>query len=271
MNDKLFPSITSENASNIIQDIITAYETATDKPLYQGQAEHFILDLIAYRELLMRNAINNAFRQSFPQYATGEHLDWIGDLWGTPRLDNEDDESYRQRILLSSRAYTTCGTAEMYMHHVLNVDAMVLDCFVETKGNGVVDIYTLLDDALDTQAKDALNHRIYAYVSDDTRRTICDTIRVRSAKTITTPVTVTLMIEPGYDFATIKREFKQVLNRYLTTIQRRLNTPFIPEEVIKLAQQTDGVKRSFVTEAFIQPAPNQVMKFSQVTITERET
>ena len=53
------PQFVADDSQAITQELITAYEAMTGKTLYPGQVERLLIDLIAYRETLVRTAIND--------------------------------------------------------------------------------------------------------------------------------------------------------------------------------------------------------------------
>lgn len=79
----------NEDVRNILTDTIAQYEKATGKTLQPAHIERLLINIYAYRETLTRQAINEAFRQTFPQTATGLALDLCGETLGCHRLQNK--------------------------------------------------------------------------------------------------------------------------------------------------------------------------------------
>lgn len=75
-----------DDSQAITQELITAYEAMTGKTLYPGQIERLLVDLIAYRETLVRTAINDTGRQNLVAFARAPMLDYLGELVGVARL-----------------------------------------------------------------------------------------------------------------------------------------------------------------------------------------
>ena len=67
-------------------DIVSQWEAIADKTLFPGQAERLLINLIAYRETLLRIGIQWAFEQSLVNFAIGDALDQLGALVGATRL-----------------------------------------------------------------------------------------------------------------------------------------------------------------------------------------
>jgi hypothetical protein len=66
----------------IVNDMISAYQTATGRTLYPAQVERLYVNLSAYRESLVRNAIQYAALQNLLAYAVYPNLDYLGALLG---------------------------------------------------------------------------------------------------------------------------------------------------------------------------------------------
>lgn len=80
------PQFVSDDSQAITQEMISVYEAMTGKTLYPGQVERLVIDLIAYRETLVRSAINDAARQNLVEFARAPMLDYLGELVGVTRL-----------------------------------------------------------------------------------------------------------------------------------------------------------------------------------------
>lgn len=80
------PQVVSEDLSSIVSEMIASWEAATDKTLQPAQIERLMVDLIAYREYLLRAAENDAARQNLPQFANETMLTFLGEMFATYRL-----------------------------------------------------------------------------------------------------------------------------------------------------------------------------------------
>jgi phage-related baseplate assembly protein len=70
----------------IVADMISVFETATNRTLYPAEVERLLIDLYAYREALIRNAIQYAGEQNLVAFAAFPMLDYLGQLVGVTRL-----------------------------------------------------------------------------------------------------------------------------------------------------------------------------------------
>jgi phage-related baseplate assembly protein len=80
------PKVIDDDSQAITAELIAGYEAMTGKTLYPAQVERLFIDLIAYRETLLRSAINDAARQNLVAFARGPMLDYLGELVGVSRL-----------------------------------------------------------------------------------------------------------------------------------------------------------------------------------------
>lgn len=78
--------IVEDDLSLILAETIADYQKRTGKILQPAHIERLIINTYAYREALMRQEINEAYRQQHPRFATGLMLDLCGDDVNTPRL-----------------------------------------------------------------------------------------------------------------------------------------------------------------------------------------
>lgn len=74
------------NPNVILNEWIADYETRTGKTLQPAQPERLIIQAAAYREFLMRTAIQGIAVQNLVSFATGSMLDNLGELVGVRRL-----------------------------------------------------------------------------------------------------------------------------------------------------------------------------------------
>ena len=76
----------SDDLAEILAQTIADYEARSGKTLQPAHIERLLINTYAYREMLTRKALNEAYRQQHPRFATGLMLDLCGDDVSTPRL-----------------------------------------------------------------------------------------------------------------------------------------------------------------------------------------
>ncbi|MGQ0286802.1 baseplate assembly protein [Pasteurellaceae bacterium 22721_9_1] len=89
INNRYDIKVVPEDVKQILADSIAKYEKDTGKMLQPAHIERLIINVYAFRELLTRKGINEAFRQTFPQTATGIALDLCGETMGCYRLTDK--------------------------------------------------------------------------------------------------------------------------------------------------------------------------------------
>lgn len=70
----------------ILADMVSAFQTAAGRTLQPAQVERLLINLYAYRESLMRNAIQYAGEQNLLAFAAFPMLDYLGQLLSVTRL-----------------------------------------------------------------------------------------------------------------------------------------------------------------------------------------
>ncbi|TDK65968.1 baseplate assembly protein [Sapientia aquatica] len=83
------PAFIDRDPDTIVHDMVAQYEAATGKPLYPAQVERLLIDIIAYRETLVRVGIQEAAKQNLLAFARAPMLDYLGELVGVYRLPEQ--------------------------------------------------------------------------------------------------------------------------------------------------------------------------------------
>jgi phage-related baseplate assembly protein len=76
---------------------------------------HQLLRVEAYRELMLRQRINETMRGHLLAFATGTSLDQLGQNYGMVRHTNEQDDDFRERIRDNFQGTHTAGTKAYYI------------------------------------------------------------------------------------------------------------------------------------------------------------
>jgi phage-related baseplate assembly protein len=73
----------------ILADMIAEFEAASGRTLQPAQVEHLLINLYAYRESLVRNAIQYAAEQNLLAFASFPMIDYLGQLLNVTRLASQ--------------------------------------------------------------------------------------------------------------------------------------------------------------------------------------
>lgn len=189
----------------------------------------------AYREVTLRQRINDAIRGVMLAYALGSDLDHIGANYKVQRLvldygnpnavppvpiTYESDEDFRRRIQLSPEGFTTAGSEGSYVFHGLSAAADVRDIAATSPAPGIVVIYVLsrLDNGA---ASDALLAAVAATLNGENVRPMTDQVQVQSAAIVDYSIEAELVMYPGPDGAVVRDAALTAVRAY-TKAQHRI-------------------------------------------------
>lgn len=80
------PKVIDEDPTAIAAEMVAQWESATGKTLYPAQVERLMIDMIAYRESLIKAGVNDAARQGLVDFAREPMLSYHGAKVDTYRL-----------------------------------------------------------------------------------------------------------------------------------------------------------------------------------------
>jgi len=80
------PNFVDRDPAALTAEMVADYQAYTGRKLQPAQVERLIIDLIAYRESLIRVAIQEAAKQNLLAFAAFPMLDYLGELLGVERL-----------------------------------------------------------------------------------------------------------------------------------------------------------------------------------------
>lgn len=102
-----------------------------------------LLEVAAYREVIVRQRVNDAAKAVMLAFATGSDLDHLGALVPVARNAGETDASYRGRIQLAPEAFSTAGPQLGYIWHALSATADIKDVTAVSPSPGDVVVTVL--------------------------------------------------------------------------------------------------------------------------------
>lgn len=245
-----------------------------------------VLEVAAYRELLLRERINNASKAIMLPYATGADLDNLASFFGVtrntitpanptaiPPIDAvlESDSSLRYRTTLALDGLSTAGPFNSYLFHALSVPA-VLDASVAgpmtdssiSPGNVVVTI-------LGNHAADAVNVNVNGSLAsggvviglvstalnNESVRPITDAVTVQGATIQTFSITASVKTFSGPDPTVVIANARASVSAYVATRQKLGTT--VPLAGIYAALFVSGVENVTISS----PSADVVCTYSQ--------
>lgn len=81
------PNFIDRDGATILREVIERFEALVERPLEPSQVERLLLDMLAYRETLVRVAVQEAAKQNLVAYALYPMIDFLGQLIGAGRLE----------------------------------------------------------------------------------------------------------------------------------------------------------------------------------------
>jgi len=122
-----------KDPEQILNDTIVLYQTKAAIVLAEAAPERLLIDVMVFREVLLRNGMEWLMRQNFVQLAEGANLDYWGLLFGVARVEGESDDNYRARIL-DSNSTGGIGTKAAYKSRILSLP-VVADVLLYSKND----------------------------------------------------------------------------------------------------------------------------------------
>lgn len=175
-----------------------------------------LLQTYAYREMTLRQRVNDGARAVMLAHAVGADLDNLAAFYGVARLlisaadpdtvpptpaVHESDTRLRSRTQMALEGFSTAGPVGAYRYHALSASALVKDVSVTSPQPGDV-----LVTVLSTQGAGAPDSQLLALVTaalnDQDVRPLNDTVIVAPAAIIPYQITAHLVMFSGPDGAT---------------------------------------------------------------------
>lgn len=214
-----------------------------------------LIEVFAYREMLIRARVNEAAKAVMLAYATGADLDNLAALFGVARLvidegdaeaippvlpTYESDDDMRRRLQLALEAFSTAGPSGAYIFHALSADGDVLDASATSPAPGEV-LVTILSRSGDGVPTSDVIDAVTAALSAEDVRPLCDSVTVQPAEIVDYAITATLRFFSGPDTGTVMAAAQAAAEAYVAA-QHRLGRD-IAVSGIHAALHQPGVAR----------------------------
>lgn len=244
-----------------------------------------LFEAAAYREMIVRQRVNDAARARNLAFATASDLDALAVDAGVYRLTitpatstteavMESDDDLRRRVQLAPEALNTAGCAGAYVFNALTAGAAPVLISVSSPDANTVTLTYQFDGTYTTVSalvKDATAIRpvagsvlvtvlgrngqgvvdtatldlIAANLSAGSTRPLCDEVTVQSATIRTYSVTAALEVYEGIDLDAIRTA--AIANLTAVTKARHALGESVTDSVIKAALHVSGVKTVHLT------------------------
>lgn len=204
--------------------------------LSEADPAYKVLQVAAFRELNIRQRVNDAARATMLAYATGSDLDQIvarepynierllispGDPDAIPPVEPtwESDEDLRRRAQLAPERYNTAGPEGAYIFHALSAHPDVLDasCISPEPGQVVVTVLSRTGNGVPSEEVLAA---VEAKLSHKDVRPLTDELIVQAATVVEYAIEGDLTLYEGPDEDLVKAEAEKRAQELATRLHR---------------------------------------------------
>ncbi|MGV7962302.1 baseplate J/gp47 family protein [Photorhabdus tasmaniensis] len=240
-----YDSLLAERKANLIsrypeeqRDAITRTLELESEPLVK------LLEENAYRELILRQRVNEAARAVMLAYATNGDLDQLGANYSVTRIVMESDNVFRKRIQTAFEGFSVAGPIGAYEHHARSVDDGIRVNKDDRKGKGeyqtVADVsvispspanvtVTILSqkwiwekgkkDEEDKEHKGVASQdlldKVIVALNDENVRPVADRVKVQSAQIVEYQIDAVLYLYPTPESEPIRKLAQQNMDKYI--------------------------------------------------------
>ncbi|ELR3245667.1 baseplate assembly protein [Escherichia coli] len=214
-----------------------------------------LLEENCYRELLLRQRVNEAARAVMLAYSTDSDLDNLAVNFNVERLTiqeeddsvtppieavMESDSDLRTRTQQAFEGLSVAGPTAAYEFWGRSADGRVADISAVSPTPACVTISVLSREG-DGTASDDLLSVVAAALNDEEVRPVADRVTVQSAEIVPYQIDATLYIYPGPEAEPVRQASEQQLQAYIAA-QNRLGRD-IRLSAIYAALHVEGVQR----------------------------
>lgn len=172
-----------------------------------------VLEVAAWRELLLRQRVNDATRSNLLAFAGGTDLEHLAAFYGVARLqaeyaapdrpgedgallaEREDDEALRRRIQEKIAGWSTAGSRAHYRFHALSADVRVRDARADSPDPGRVRVAVLSHEG-DGSPSGVVLDNVRSRVSADDVRVLTDTVEIVACEIVQVDVVADVYLYP---------------------------------------------------------------------------
>ncbi|MBB6191511.1 phage-related baseplate assembly protein [Sphingobium wenxiniae] len=223
-----------------------------------------ILQVFAYREMLLRQRLNDVGRSIMLAFGRDSDLDHLAAFYGVERqliraaTDSEpaiweDDDSLRARIQLAPEQLPYAGlTGAGYRSRVRRLTPAIKDVASIKRDGGQIDIVLLARDGDGTVSPDIV-HLVTQSFQDDDAVQLTDIVTVRAADILPYDVALTLWVRPGPDQSLLRAAAQQAVRGY-AALRHRVGA-VVFAQMISSAASVGGVEHVTIAGGDIDPGP----------------
>jgi phage-related baseplate assembly protein len=231
----------------------------------------------AYRELLLRQRVNEALRAAMIASSRGADLENLAAFFGVTRLsvlndetdelEPESDDRLRRRAALAVETYSSAGAPGAYKYHALTAAPTLKDVSAISPAPGEV-LVTLLGGTGDGSVTDDELNAVRAVLDREEVRPLTDVVAVSAPEIIEFEIDAGLVLYPGPDAETVRRRAQEAVTAYAFA-RHRLGQD-VTLSGLHAALHQNGVQRVTIREPAPLPLivePTQAAYCIKITVT----
>ncbi|HDX8937180.1 TPA: baseplate J/gp47 family protein [Klebsiella michiganensis] len=211
-----------------------------------------IAQAMAYRELLLRQRINEGAAACMLSHATGDDLDNIAANLDTERLViteatdtadavTESDEALRLRAQAAFEGMSVAGPSAAYEYFARSASGQVADARATSPSPAEVVVAVLSTEGDGTAPAELLTD-VAAAVNDEEVRPLGDRVTVQSAEIVEYAIDATLYLYPGPESEPIINAAMASLQAFLADNDKKIGRDIV-RSAISAALHVQGVQR----------------------------
>lgn len=238
-----YETLLEERKNDLVSQWETEEEQATIKNILARESEPLTkyLQENVYRELTLRNRINNAALSNLLAFATGSDLDAVAANYDVIRLLSseatndtaalyETDEELRTRTQMKFDSLSTAGPENAYKYYAFSADGRVADVSVISPDPAIIEVYLLQKDTANNAATDNLIQLVAKALNAEDVRPIGDRVSVKSAEIIPYQIHAKIYINRYPEDASLLNVVQSNIQEYISQ-QKRLGRSIYLSEI----------------------------------------
>ncbi|MES0049246.1 baseplate J/gp47 family protein [Mesorhizobium sp. M0053] len=154
----------------------------------EGEPANLLLQVDAFREVVIRAMINDAVKANLLAFAAGADLDHLAAFYDLTRLTGETDAALRSRVVLAIQGRSPAGPEERYMFVARSADIRVKEVRVYRVDGGPKIRIALLSSVNGGVPDSAMLTAVTAAVTAPGVRVVSDVIEVLAATQVTSNI-----------------------------------------------------------------------------------
>lgn len=154
-----------------------------------------VMEVAAWRELIIRQRVNDGTRANLLAFSTGNDLEHLAAFYDVVRLPDEDDVALRRRIQEKITGWSTAGSRAHYRFHALSSDVRVRDARADSPEAGRVRVSVLSSEGSGFPS-DELLQNVRDRVTSEEVRVLTDTVEVVACGVIYVDVVANIYLYP---------------------------------------------------------------------------